>query len=123
MSTLKVTNIQDTSGGNSSTSAEIYNGRAKAWIRFTNTGSIVDSYNVNSLGWTGDRTMTVNFSTSFANANYGTVHGMEATGSFGVVIVMNSRTTSAWTGTQYRFAGSTYQQSGNFGGTLAFYGD
>lgn len=122
MSTLKVTNIQDTGGGNSSTSAQIYNGRAKAWVRFDNLGNIIDSYNVNSLGWTGDRTVTVNFSTSFSNANYGTVHGIEASGSYGCVIVMNSRTTSAWQGTQYRFNTSTFQQSGNFAGTLAFFG-
>ena len=40
MSTIKVTNLQDTSGGNSSTSEEIFQGRAKAWINFNGTGTV-----------------------------------------------------------------------------------
>ena len=40
MSTIKVTNIQDTSGGSSSTSEQIAKGRAKAWVNFDGTGTI-----------------------------------------------------------------------------------
>ena len=40
MSTIKVTNLQDTSGGNQSTSGEIFQGRAKAWINFNGNGTV-----------------------------------------------------------------------------------
>jgi len=78
MSTLKVTNIQDTAGGNSSTSEEIYSGRAKAWVNFdgtlvTNPGSatgIRADYNVNSITDNGPGDYTVTFTTAFADANY-----------------------------------------------------
>ena len=51
MSTIKVTTIQDTSGGNSSTSEEIAQGRAKAWVNFNGQGTIAirDSFNVSSM--------------------------------------------------------------------------
>ena len=72
MSTLKVTNIQDTSGSHSSTSAEIYDGRAKAWVEFNGTGtvSIRDDYNVNTIGDNGVGDYTINFDTAMPNANY-----------------------------------------------------
>ena len=74
MSTLKVTNIQDTAGGNSSTSEEIYNGRAKAWVNFNGTGATVTiraSFNVNSITDTGGSgNYTVNFSTAFSDNDY-----------------------------------------------------
>ena len=51
MSTIKVTNIQDTSGGNQSTSEEIFQGRAKAWVSFNgySTFGIRDDFNVSSV--------------------------------------------------------------------------
>ena len=72
MSTLKVTNIQDTSGGNSSTSAEIFEGRARAWCNadLTGSGSIRSSYNVNSLTDQGTGRWSFNFTTAFPNTNY-----------------------------------------------------
>ena len=72
MSTLKVTNIQDTSGGNSSTSAEIYSGRAKAWVNFNGTGTVAirASFNVTSITDNGTGIYTVNFSSSLGNTNY-----------------------------------------------------
>ena len=72
MSTLKVTNIQDTAGGNSSTSAEIYEGRARAWCNadLTGAGSIRSSYNVNSMTDRGTGRWQFNFSTAFPNTNY-----------------------------------------------------
>jgi hypothetical protein len=71
MSTIKVTNIQDTSGGNSSTSEQIAQGRAKAWVNFQGDGtvSINDDFNVSSITDNG-QSYVVNFSTAFANANY-----------------------------------------------------
>jgi len=72
MSTLKVTNIQDTSGNYSSTSAEIYDGRAKAWVEFNGTGTIAirDDYNVSTIGDNGAGDYTINFDTAMPNANY-----------------------------------------------------
>lgn len=74
MSTLRVSNIQDTAGSNNSTPAAIANGIAKAWVNFTgSTGSIRASYNVSSItrNTTGD--YTVNFTTALADANYSAV--------------------------------------------------
>ena len=75
MSTLKVTTIQDTAGSNSSTSAEIFQGRAKAWVRFDGTGTVAidDDYNVSSITDNGRGRYTVNFDTSLTDANYSVV--------------------------------------------------
>ena len=75
MSTLKVTNIQDTSGGNNSTSAEIYNGRVKAWVNFNGTGtvSIRSDYNVNTITDNGTGVYSINFTTAMTDANYSVV--------------------------------------------------
>ena len=74
MSTLKVTTIQDTSGGNASTSEEINQGRAKAWVNFNlSAGSIRDDFNISSLDDNGTGLFSVNFSSAMANANYSTI--------------------------------------------------
>jgi hypothetical protein len=75
MSTLRCTNLQDTSGGNSLTTAQIYNGAAKAWVNFNGTGtpSIRASFNVSSITDNGVGTYTVNFSNALADANYSAV--------------------------------------------------
>jgi|TARA_Y100000015_G_scaffold42144_1_gene49205 hypothetical protein len=77
MSTIKVTNLQDTSGGNSSTSEQIAQGRAKAWINFDGTsgsiGSGRDSFNVTSVTDNGTGKYTINFTNDMANANYAVV--------------------------------------------------
>ena len=81
MSTLKTSNIQDTSGSNNSTPQEIVKGRAKAWVNFngdfatspytTANGGIRDSYNVDSVTDNGTGLYVVNFSSgALANANY-----------------------------------------------------
>lgn len=72
MSTIKVTNIQDTGGGNSSTSSEIYSGRAKAWVNFTGSPqvSIREDFNINSITDLGTGVYRVNFSTAFSDTNY-----------------------------------------------------
>ena len=72
MSTLKVTNIQDASGGNSSTSAEIYSGRCKAWVSFNGYGtvSIRADFNVNTITDNGTGDYTVNFSNALTNSSY-----------------------------------------------------
>ena len=72
MSTLKVNTIQDASGSNSSTPAEVINGRAKAWIKFdgATTGAILASYGISSISNPDTGEYIVTFSTAFANANY-----------------------------------------------------
>lgn len=72
MSTIKVTNVQDTSGGNSSTSEEIFQGRAKAWVNFNGTGTVAirDSFNVSSITDQGTGDYTINFTNAMANANF-----------------------------------------------------
>ena len=72
MSTLKVNTIQDASGSNGSTPAQIANGRIKSWVSYNQaTDTVNDSYNVSSVTDNATGKFTVNFTTSFANANYG----------------------------------------------------
>lgn len=75
MSTIKVTNLQDTSGGNQSTSEEIFEGRAKAWINFDGTGTVTirDDYNVSSITDAGAGSYTLNFTSAMTSANYAAV--------------------------------------------------
>ena len=72
MSTLRCTNLQDTSGSNSLTTAQIYNGAAKAWVNFNGTGTVAirAQFNVSSITDNGTGDYTVNFTTALADANY-----------------------------------------------------
>ena len=73
MSTIKVTNIQDTSGGNSSTTEQISQGIAKAWVNFngeSSTAVIRNSFNVSSITDHAAADYTVNFTNAMSNANY-----------------------------------------------------
>jgi hypothetical protein len=69
MSTIKVTNVQDTSGGSSSTSAEIFKGRAKAWVNFNGTGTVAirTSFNVASISDLGTGQYTINFTNAVSS--------------------------------------------------------
>ena len=72
MSTLRCTNLQDTSGGNSLTTAQIYNGAAKAWVNFNGTGTVAirTSFNVSSITDRGAGQYAINFATALVDANY-----------------------------------------------------
>ena len=72
MSTLRVTNVQDTAGANSLTTAQIYNGASKAWVNFNGTGTVAirASFNVTSITDNATGNYTVNFTTALADANY-----------------------------------------------------
>ena len=73
MSTLKTSNIQDTSGGNNSTPEEINQGRAKAWVNFNGSAGAVSvrgSFNVSSVTENATGDYTINFTTAMSNANY-----------------------------------------------------
>jgi hypothetical protein len=83
MSTLRVSTLQDTSGGNGSTPAQIASGRAKAWVNFNGTGTVAirASYNVSSVTDNGTGKYTVNFTTALPDANYSAIlAGHDATG-------------------------------------------
>ena len=74
MSTLKTSNIQDTSGNNNSTPQEINRGRAKAWINFDGTAATIGTgrnhYNCGAVTDHGNGDYTVTFSTNMPNTNY-----------------------------------------------------
>ena len=72
MSTIKVNNLQSASGGSNSTPEEIEQGRAKAWVSFSGSGtpSINDDFNVSSITDNGTGQFTVNFTSSMANNDY-----------------------------------------------------
>jgi len=80
--TLKVNTIQNTSGGSSSTPAQIASGLAKAWISYNgSTSSIRSSYNVSSVTDNATADFTINFTFPIGNANYswtGTVMSTES---------------------------------------------
>ncbi len=99
MSTLRCTNLQDTSGGNSLTTAQIYNGAAKAWVNFngTSTVAIRAQFNVSSITDNGTGNYTVNFSSALADANYvfqGTSHKQQGSYNCQVTIVGTPTTTT-----------------------------
>jgi len=72
MSTLRCTNLQDTSGGNSLTTAQIYNGAAKAWVNFNGTGTVAirASFNVSSITDEAVGKFTINFTNAFSDTSY-----------------------------------------------------
>ena len=98
MSTLKVATIQDTSGNNSSTPAQVADGRAKAWVNFEADGTvgINSSFNVSSITDGGTAIFTVNFTSALANANYtmtGSSHSYSSDYT-GIVVSLDARSGS-----------------------------
>jgi hypothetical protein len=81
MSTLRVNNITDTSGGSSSLSVP---GAAKAWVNFNGTGTVAirAQMNVSSITDNGTGDYTVNFTSALVDANYSPVFG--GSGAYGV---------------------------------------
>ena len=71
MSTLRVNNITDTSGGSSALSVP---GAAKAWVNFNGTGTVAirAALNVSSITDNGTGDYTVNFASALTDANYST---------------------------------------------------
>ena len=118
MSTIKVTNIQDTSGGNQSTSEEIAQGRAKAWVNFNGTGTVAtrDSFNVSSITDHGTGDYTVNFTNAMSNANYctteGCFHETESTNDLRVVTGQTRATNNVRINTTYANGSGGYDVPG-----------
>jgi len=72
MSEIRVTTLKDTSGGNSSTTAQINSGRVKAWVQFNGQGTVAirDSFNVNSMTDDGTGVFRANFASALTDINY-----------------------------------------------------
>jgi len=125
MSTLKVNTIQNTSGGSSSTPAQIEQGRAKAWVNFNGTGTVAmrDNFNVSSITDSGTGVYTANFSTAMANANYASVvsTGNNDKGRYGIMIDSDDKTTSACK--MFGFQTSTGSSLDSEEVSLAVFGD
>jgi hypothetical protein len=92
MSTLRVNNITDTSGGSSSLSVP---GAAKAWVNFNGTGTVAirAQMNVSSITDNGVGDYTVNFTTALVDANYTTnITGARLAGTYNSIGVINMNT-------------------------------
>ena len=118
MSPLKIQPIQNTSANFSSTPAEIYNGRAKAWGNISGTGTVAfrDSYNCSSITDNDDGDYTINFTNDLEDDDYAVLgtaqnyegsntdsycgvsirHGTLAVGSFRIMVMR-------WRWDQYTF--------------------
>jgi hypothetical protein len=70
MSTLVAQTISN--GTVSTSSANVIQGSAKAWVNFNGTGTVAirSSFNVSSITDNGTGDYTVNFTTAMPNANY-----------------------------------------------------
>ena len=116
---LKAGTITDTSGNNSSTTAEIAQGRAKAWCNVNGGVSggyeVRDSFNMSSVTDTATGTYTVNLASAMANTNYCVV----SSGHYAATAQGNVRevgATALATGTfvlQVSYNGSTLQDATN----------
>ena len=71
-SILRVNTLTDASSNNSIATSVLFNGSAKAWIKFDMSSSFTneDSFNVSSLDDDGSGDFGLNFSNNMANANY-----------------------------------------------------
>ena len=71
MSTLKVNNLQNTSGGSSSTPEQIEQGRAKVWCLYNGANnSVLDSFNTSSATDGGTGAYIASFTNNLNNVNY-----------------------------------------------------
>jgi hypothetical protein len=94
MSTLKVNNITDTSGG--STNLTVPN-TAKAWVNFNGTGTVAirAQYNVSSITDNGTGDYTVNFTTALADVNYSATSSGSLGAAFGTLYTLTAYSYSA----------------------------
>lgn len=69
MSILKVGTIQDTSGGNSSTAAQLFEGRARAWMNYDQRviQDTRNKFNVSSVNDLGTGYGRMNFANTLSN--------------------------------------------------------
>ena len=103
MSTLTVSNISN--GSVSTSSTNVIQGSAKAWVNFNGTGTVAirASYNVSSITDNGTGDYTINFTNALPDANYsicGTAGNTDTSGS----IVYSTAYQSAPTTSAFRAA-------------------
>lgn len=88
MSTLRCTNIADTAGSNSLTTAQLYNGSAKAWVNFNGTGTVAirASFNVSSITDVNTGQYRVNLTNALVDGDYAAIalseYNVSATGGY-----------------------------------------
>ena len=94
MSTLKVNEIQDTSGGSSNLTIP---GAAKAWVNFDGSGTVAirDSLNVTSITDNSTGNYTTNFTNARANDDYAAICGYQASSSLTYVVNIVSQATGS----------------------------
>jgi hypothetical protein len=102
VSTLRVNNINDASGGTSNLNIP---GTAKAWVNFngTNTVAIRASLNVSSITDNGTGDYTVNFTTAMVDDNYAANVFSNFAGGSGGISVAHQANTFVRSTTQFRF--------------------
>ena len=77
-----ITTLKDGSGNHSSTPADVFDGRAKAWIRYNGEGTpaIAANFNANSITDNATADHTVNFTTDLPSADYCVVTATSSAG-------------------------------------------
>lgn len=112
MSTLRVNNITDASGGTSSLSVP---GAAKAWVNFNGTGTVAirAQLNVSSITDNGTGDYTVNFTTAMADTNYSAVGTTfySTTGATYQIVIVLAMTTSSVRVANHRIDNLAYDNS------------
>ena len=94
MSTLEVSNLND--GTTTVATTYITNGSAKAWLKVTKTGDIInDSFSVSSITDTDTGKTAVNSAVTFPNTN-GSLFGTDNQSSTDLGIYVNWSSTTTW---------------------------
>jgi hypothetical protein len=94
MSTLVAQTISN--GTVSTSSANVIQGSAKAWVNFNGTGTVAinGSYNVSSITDNGTGDYTINFTNALPNANYSVIGNASNNNTFGSILVNINSTSS-----------------------------
>jgi hypothetical protein len=101
MSTVTVQTISN--GTVSTSSANVIQGSAKAWLNYNpNTSSIKASYNVSSVTVVSTNVFTINFTNALADANYAV--GAFANFNAGIQAIVSADTTYTKTSSAFQFA-------------------
>ena len=112
MSTLRVNNITDTSGGD--TNLNVPN-TAKAWVNFNGVGTVAirADFNVNTITDNGTGSYTVNFSNALADTNYSAVGTTfySTTGAAYQIVIVTAMTTSSVNVANHRIDNQAYDNS------------
>jgi len=107
MSTLVAQIISN--GTVSTSSVNVIQGSAKAWVNFNGTGTVAirASYNVSSITDNGTGNYTLNFTNAFADTNYAITASCGVTNFDGVTAVFSQSTTQARITTTYCGSGTS----------------